>query len=496
MLEILGDLLRLLDRLDLPRVHVVGHDWGGAIAAMLATMAPARVASLTCLSVGHPGAFGAGGWRQREKSWYMLLFQFEGIAERWLSQDDFANLRRWSGHPDIDDVVARLRDPVALTAGLGLYRAILPPESLLAHPAPLPPIQAPTMGIWSSGDLAVTEPAMTGTERFVVGGWRYERLDGAGHWMQLEEPDRISALLLDFLAEHPLPTGSDVPAWRAASECADQPANAAMSGAQRSTPAGPARSGSARNTVRTPRSANPRYLPRWSLTVPAGWVAVNWRCRPPAAQPFDGLRHRVPVPADHRHVQHADGQLVDRPADARQLRLHPGKGTVQVRQPDVAPVRHSGRDGQRPRPAAAHDDRHSGGRPRIAGGLRQPHPDSVIRLGAGRPEGPQRLDGFLEPVQPAGGRWEVESEAGVLALPPAGPEPAEHPAAGERVQGGDRLGQQAGCAVGHRADQGAEPEPRIDRAGASPTSPRVPELRLQARPTCGIWMRWSISATR
>ena len=35
----------------------------------------------------------------------MLLFQFAGIAERWLSADDFRNLREWSAHPDIEPVV-------------------------------------------------------------------------------------------------------------------------------------------------------------------------------------------------------------------------------------------------------------------------------------------------------------------------------------------------------------------------------------------------------
>ena len=168
---------------------------------MLAAVAPHRVRSLTCLSVGHPHAFGAAGWEQREKSWYMLLFQFPGVAEQWLAQDDFANLRNWSGHPDIDRVVSRLREPGTLAASLGLYRAILPPESLLAAPGALPPIQAPTLGVWSAGDIAVTEQAMTGTGRYAVGGWRYVRIEDAGHWMQLEAPETVNALLLEFLGE-------------------------------------------------------------------------------------------------------------------------------------------------------------------------------------------------------------------------------------------------------------------------------------------------------
>jgi hypothetical protein len=58
------------------------------------------------------------------------------------------------------------------------------------------------MGIWSSGDLALTEEAMTGSAAHVVGPWRYERLDGVGHWMQLEAPEVVNALLLDFLGQH------------------------------------------------------------------------------------------------------------------------------------------------------------------------------------------------------------------------------------------------------------------------------------------------------
>jgi pimeloyl-ACP methyl ester carboxylesterase/2-polyprenyl-6-methoxyphenol hydroxylase-like FAD-dependent oxidoreductase len=199
LLKVIADLLTLLDERELPRAHVIGHDWGGAIGAVMAALAPGRVASLTCLSVGHPAAFAAAGWPQREKSWYMLLFQFPGIAEQWLAANDFQNLRDWAGHPEIDSVVTRLADPAALTASLGLYRAVLPPQTLLAEAAPLPPIQAPTMGCWSTGDLALTEEAMTGTAKHVVGPWRYERIEGVGHWMQLEAPERLNRLLLDFL---------------------------------------------------------------------------------------------------------------------------------------------------------------------------------------------------------------------------------------------------------------------------------------------------------
>jgi pimeloyl-ACP methyl ester carboxylesterase len=160
---------------------------------------PDHVDHLAVLSVGHPTRFRAGGFEQCQKSWYMLLFQFKGIAERWLSDDDWANFRRWAGHPDADAVIAELESGGSLTPALNYYRANVPPESWLSPGRQLPPIQAPTMGVWSSGDMALTERQMTNSAENVAGPWRYERLDGPGHWMQLEAPDEVSRLLIDFL---------------------------------------------------------------------------------------------------------------------------------------------------------------------------------------------------------------------------------------------------------------------------------------------------------
>jgi pimeloyl-ACP methyl ester carboxylesterase len=79
---------------------------------------------------------------------------------------------------------------------------MLPPATLLEPPPELPPVQAPVMAIWSSGDFALTERSMTGSERHVAGPWRYERIEGVGHWLQLEAQDAVNALLIDFLGDH------------------------------------------------------------------------------------------------------------------------------------------------------------------------------------------------------------------------------------------------------------------------------------------------------
>lgn len=198
MRRLVADVVAVLDRLDAPRPHVVGHDWGAGLAWVLAGVAPERVDHLAVLSVGHPVSMHRVGLPQRQLSWYMLLFLFEGVAERWLTDDGWARFREWTRHPDVDAVIAELEATGALTPGLCWYRANMPAQSYVAEPA-LPAVAAPTMGIWSTGDFALTEEQMTGSGEFVSGPWRYERVDGAGHWMQLDAPERVNRLLLDFL---------------------------------------------------------------------------------------------------------------------------------------------------------------------------------------------------------------------------------------------------------------------------------------------------------
>jgi pimeloyl-ACP methyl ester carboxylesterase len=79
-----GDVMAILAELNIAKAHVVGHDWGPALGWVLASLAPAKLHHMVALSVGSPVTF-RRTLAQRENSWYMLLFQFPGIAERWLT---------------------------------------------------------------------------------------------------------------------------------------------------------------------------------------------------------------------------------------------------------------------------------------------------------------------------------------------------------------------------------------------------------------------------
>jgi pimeloyl-ACP methyl ester carboxylesterase len=203
ILHLVSDVGVVLADAGVSRAHVVGHDWGAAAAWALASVAPDTVDRLVALSIGHPATFrgrpGQLDLEQLEKAWFMLLFQFPGVAEEWLSANQWTNFRALFRHPDEDAVIADLEANSSLTPGLNYFRAIVNPESFVGPPPSLPPVQAPTLGVWSSGDFALTESQMTRSVENVAGPWRYARLDGPGHWMQLEAPDRVNALLLDFL---------------------------------------------------------------------------------------------------------------------------------------------------------------------------------------------------------------------------------------------------------------------------------------------------------
>lgn len=205
-----ADIVGLIRALGEERAHVVGHDWGGSVAWITAAIAPEAVISLGILNSPHPVASAEARHipEQQQKSWYMLLFQFAGVAEAWLSDDDFANLRRFVfdtaapgtfSEEDREVYVDALRRDGALTAALNYYRANIPPASWLKPPPPLPPITVPTQIIWGEGDAYMSLRLLELSTAKVDGPLRVDRLPGVSHWVQQEVPDRVNALLIDHL---------------------------------------------------------------------------------------------------------------------------------------------------------------------------------------------------------------------------------------------------------------------------------------------------------
>jgi len=203
MPTLIADVLGILDARGVQRTAVVGHDWGAGLAWSLTAAAAQRVDRLAVLSVGHPAGYFTDSIEQRERSWYVLLFQFPGVAEEALSGHDWALWRLLFGEQvDAERHRRDMARPGALTAALNWYRANIPPAAFgVIEPPPLPPIECPVLGIWSDGDHHCGEAQMRGSQRFVAGPWRYERISGAGHFIPVDAPNALNRLLLGFLAE-------------------------------------------------------------------------------------------------------------------------------------------------------------------------------------------------------------------------------------------------------------------------------------------------------
>jgi len=179
----------------------VGHDWGAALAWAVALTRPDLVERLVVVSVGHPTAFRSAGLAQQIKSWYTLLFSYEGVGEGFLRKNDYEVLRHWTGHPRPDAIINELERDGQMSAHLKWYRANLAPDAFIVEPPALPPVDVPVLGVWSSGDFALTEVQMTSSADYCARGFTYLRLDGFGHWVPLEAPHELANVVEKVLAQ-------------------------------------------------------------------------------------------------------------------------------------------------------------------------------------------------------------------------------------------------------------------------------------------------------
>ncbi len=193
----------LMTALEIPVADVVGHDWGANVAWAVAGWHPDRVRSLTAVSVPHPAAYTAAfrvDPEQKERSAYIRLFWQPGKAEEVLLADDARRLRRMydvenSGiSPEtVDEYVAVLSAPGALTAALNWYRA-------MSSDSRVDKVGVPTTYVWSDADVAIGRTAAEACEQFVSGDYRFVALPGVTHWIPEQAPEQLAAAILDRVA--------------------------------------------------------------------------------------------------------------------------------------------------------------------------------------------------------------------------------------------------------------------------------------------------------
>ncbi len=210
MPHLVDDVERLIRRFGAQRAHVVGHDWGGAIAWAFGALRPALVERLVVMNAPHPTHFARRVFRnprQLLRSWYMLWFQVPRLPEALALRDPARTIARVFRGAAVDrrnftreslaPFVEALTRPGALTAALNYYRAAWR-DLAAGRLAPLPRIEAPTMLVWARNDVALGNELTVGLAPYVR-DLRIEYIPRCGHFVQQEQPGKVTALLDDFL---------------------------------------------------------------------------------------------------------------------------------------------------------------------------------------------------------------------------------------------------------------------------------------------------------
>jgi pimeloyl-ACP methyl ester carboxylesterase len=189
--ELQRDVLALLNAAGVQRAHLVGHDWGGAVAWMLGASAPDRLTGLTVLSTPHPTALARSlvTSAQALRSFYMVVFQLPRLPELLLRRRLTALLERMGlEHSSAEAYGAFMSTRGRLTGGLNWYRGIVLPERRAPRSGM---VTVPTTYIWGNGDQALGRRAAESTGSFVFAPYRFVELD-ENHWLPENAPDVVA----------------------------------------------------------------------------------------------------------------------------------------------------------------------------------------------------------------------------------------------------------------------------------------------------------------
>ncbi len=207
--RLMEDVAALIDASGARTVTLIGHDWGAGLAWTFAANRVRPLERLVIMNVPHPAVMNAvlrRSFAQLRKSWYMFFFQLPGVPERMMTANDARAVRRAFHDMAVDkahftdDVLDRYaRDaqrPGAMTAMINWYRAAFRLRGKLAGPWDV--IETPTLIVWGEEDAALGLELLDGTDAYVR-DLTVRRLPNVSHWVQQEAPDKVNAILEEWL---------------------------------------------------------------------------------------------------------------------------------------------------------------------------------------------------------------------------------------------------------------------------------------------------------
>jgi pimeloyl-ACP methyl ester carboxylesterase len=192
--------------------HVVGHDWGGAVAWALAAWHPERLRRLAVINLPHPlamaDALARFNLRQYLRSWYVGFFQIPELPEWALSRNNFSLLKRglrYSSRPgtfsdeELAHYVCAWSQPGALSATLGWYRAVWRSRRQVEESrARFERIAAPTLLLWGEKDVALGVELAEASVPHLANG-RLVRYPESSHWLLAERPEEVNRQIVAHL---------------------------------------------------------------------------------------------------------------------------------------------------------------------------------------------------------------------------------------------------------------------------------------------------------
>lgn len=192
-------LAALLDELGITRAHIVAHDFGGPWALTWAARNPDALASATLINSGVLIGY---RWHRYARVWRtpVLGEVFQATASRPAFRLLLGRENPRLTREQIDRIYGASRPWATKRAILKLYRAT-PEASLAAPAAALRPLDRPALVIWGTKD-AYLPSEQAERQRQAFPSAQVELLDGHGHWVMAEDPERIASLVIPFLRQH------------------------------------------------------------------------------------------------------------------------------------------------------------------------------------------------------------------------------------------------------------------------------------------------------
>ena len=194
------DALGLMDALGHRRFHLVGHDWGGQLSWLIAAAHAQRLLSLAVLSRPHPAAFARAMREDPEQSGrsshHRAFREPDAVArmrQARLKPLRDALLRQGVPQSHTEMYIAQLLEDGAIEGAMSWYRA----SGIAATETPR--VATPTLYVWGTDDSTVGRRAAEWTREYVSGRYQFVEIEGAGHFVVDQMPERVSALLIEHL---------------------------------------------------------------------------------------------------------------------------------------------------------------------------------------------------------------------------------------------------------------------------------------------------------